>query len=823
MSKVVDDNVLEKEQALFQQQPARKNIFQQAQQLLEQQQPDAAIELLRTLPEPAQNPECCALLARCYFQRGDVRGDVHASTYFAKQAMDLNHVNSEMIAILAIGQFRKQNYAEAAESFARYVTADFPCETHYLYGLALHYSGDLTAAKKWLTLAAAAKPDHPDYQTALSALEQQQQQPLATINFKKPGLGGMQDVRPRGEPTPYRSNALSRLAGFGTAAKDLVWLDKNIPCQKKCPAGTDIPAYLSEILKGNFGAAYEINLRDNVFPGVLGRVCSRPCESDCRHGWDKLGESVAICFSKRAAADNRVNDQPVVLTPLFPPTGKRIAIIGTGPAGLAAARNLALFGHKVTVFEKQAEPGGMMIQGIPEFRLPREVIAQEIRQIELLGVTIRCGMDIGKDIPLGDLLKSNDAVILAAGTLRPNWIDIPGQQLAGIVHGLDFLLEANQGHPTQIGEKVVIIGGGFTAMDCARTAKRLGAHLIQMVEPQLARSWEDIPLTESKADVQVLYRRSPDEMLITPGELEELGHENIPMKFLASPIEYIGHHGKVTAVRFIQNQLSDPDASGRRRPVAIAGSEFTVPADLVLLATGQFPDVHWLEPELKQALVQENQWFKASPGYETEIKSLFLAGDFSTGATTLIEAIAHAKECALRVDHFLMGVARTQEVAIIEDAPRGSQRIREMDAVPLQPMPTISLAGRSFRVEVETGYPPDAGVDEAQRCYQCHYKFEIDPDKCIFCNWCLKAKPQKDCIVEISALNYGENNEIIGFERAANSEAVTQVYINQEECIRCNACVDACPVDCISVQKVSKARVRCSDLDHNTIERAPRI
>lgn len=800
-------------------------VITEAQILFDNNQLDEAITQLRTISKPAQNISCCILLARCYFKRGDTRGDVHASVFFAKQAIDLGHTHPEMLSILAIGQFRKLNYHDAAVTFAGYVTEEFPAETKYLYGLTLLYGEKLTEAKHWLTLAHLAEPTHADYKEALNTVDHQLTTMPSDNNGylkipSKAGLGGIKDQRPHGEPTPYRSNPLSKLAGYGVAPKDQHWLDKNIPCQKQCPAGTDIPAYLSEILKGNFRAAYDINLRDNVFPAVLGRVCSRPCESDCRHGWDKLGESVAICFSKRTAADN-INDRPVIMDKLFEPSSKHIAIIGSGPAGLAAARNLALFGHRVIVFEKHALPGGMMVQGIPEFRLPREVIAKEIQQIELLGVTVMCGVSIGKDLPLSELMNTYDAVILAAGTLRPNWIDIPGKDLTGIVHGLDFLNEANQGRPTYVGEKVVIIGGGFTAMDCARTAKRLGASLINMVEPH--RSWQDISLTQSKSDVQVLYRRSPEEMLITPGELEELGHENIPMHFLASPIEYMGEAGRVLAVRFIQNQLSDPDRSGRRKPVPIAGSEFTVPADLVLLATGQFPEVHWLEPALKQTLLQENQWFKASPGYETEQKKLFLAGDYSTGATTLIEAIAHAKACALRVDTFLMGVERTQEVAIIEDAPRGSERIREMDAVPQQAMPTISLTDRSFRVEVESGYSVESGVDEAQRCYQCHYKFEIDPDKCIFCNWCLKAKPQKDCIVEISSLVYGDKDEVIGFNRAKNSEEVTQVYINQEECIRCNACVDACPVDCISVQKVSKARVRCSDLENNQPSQVPRI
>lgn len=801
-------------------------ILRQAQQFLKEQKPDQAIDVLR-ISDSNQHSELAALLARCYAERGDTRGDVYSSTYFAQRAIALGHVSDEMYAIVGVGQFRKSNYAEAVAAFASFVNDASAAYTKYLYALALYYNKQVKPALTWMDVALRTDPTNESYQQALAAIKTKSlgkpEKPYVSPK-KLPGLGGVDAKRPVGVDSPGEWSALSKLAGYAHTAKDLHWLEQSIPCQKACPAGTDIPAYLTEIYKGNFRAAYDINLRDNVFPGVLGRVCARPCESDCRHGREGLGETVAICFSKRGASDLQVNDNPVVMEKLFPETGKRVAVIGAGPAGLAAARHLALYGHELQVFEQHAVAGGMMEQGIPVFRLPREVLEKEIKQIELLGVTINCNAAIGKDIRLADLERDFDAVIIAAGTLRPNYLDIPGKALKGIRHGLEFLLEANHNeesaHPN---ETVIVIGGGFTAMDCARTVKRLGAKLVHLDCPDSKKTWRGIPLTDSKTQAQVLYRRSENEMLVTPGEVEELHHEGVQMHYLISPVKYLGEKGCVTGMQFIRNELGKPDASGRRRPIPIAGSEFEVAADIVLLATGQFPDTDWIEPSYQADLVDKEHWPLNAGGYETARQKIFLAGDFSTGAKSLIDAIAHAKDAARQVDTFLMGSQRMQAVAIIEDAPRSSERIREMDYVPMQYMPTIPLSKRYFKAEVETGYDPQLAIDEAQRCYQCNYKYEIDPDVCIYCNWCVKAKPQADCIVEISSLNYGKHGEIIGFNRAKTSEEVKQVYINQSECIRCHACVDACPVDAISVQKVSLAHVRIDDLDKPDIATKPRL
>jgi NADPH-dependent glutamate synthase beta subunit-like oxidoreductase len=561
--------------------------------------------------------------------------------------------------------------------------------------------------------------------------------------------------------------ALSKRTGLADAPKDLDWLARNIPCQAACPAHTDIPGYLEAIARGDFEEAYRINLAENVFPAVLGRVCSRPCEKPCRHGWEGLGESVAICFSKRSAADFLKSSGPVILPPLFPPTGKTIAVVGAGVAGLAAARDLVRRGHRVTVYERHDRPGGLLRLGIPPFRLPRAIVDREIQQIEAQGVEIRCGVEIGPGLPLEHLARGHDAVIVAAGAFRPTLPSIPGADLAGVEAGLPFLTAVNERGRTTVGRRVAVIGGGFTAMDCARVALRLGAE-----------------------SVTVYYRRSLAEIVVTPGEREEVEHEGVPFVLQAAPVACLGSAGRVASIRFVRTKLGAPDASGRRRPVEIPGSEFDVEADHVLAATGQTPDRSWIPP----GTLPEN---------------VVLAGDFAQGSSSLIEAIAHAQNVAAEVDARLMGGRRIAEGAFICDG-RPHPRTRALDAIPRQTMPAIPVEQRTLAGEVETGFDAAAARTEADRCYLCHYKYEIDMGRCIYCDQCVEVKPRPACIVRVKRIETAPDGRLVGWrERDWNlgpGAPAHDYFINQADCIRCNACLEVCPVRCIDVQKVSRVR-----------------
>lgn len=579
---------------------------------------------------------------------------------------------------------------------------------------------------------------------------------------------------PKAPPPRPRHSALSAAHGLARQPKDFRWLDLNIPCQAACPAKTDVPGYLEAIAQGDFAAAYRINLRDNVFPAVLGRVCTRPCEPACRHGWEGLGEPVAICFSKRSSSDFQQRNQPVVLDKVFPPSGKSIAVVGAGASGLAAARELALWGHRVVVFEKEERPGGMMVQGIPEFRLPRDIVALEIEQIRQIGVEIRCGVEIGKSISLDQLRAEYDAVILAAGTAQPHWPEFAGSDATGVEHGFLFLREVNAGRRTAIGERVVVIGGGFTAVDCARTARRLGAR-----------------------EVGMYYRRTEAEMYITPGEVEEMAHEGVAFRTQVNPVAILAEQGHVNAVRFVKTEAGPAGTDGRRSFRVIAGSEFEVPADAVLLATGQRADRGWMPAEWAEKIDH------AGTGIVAVEPNLFVVGDFAAGARSLIDAIADGRKGARAVDAFLMGSDRFFEAARIENA-ESTGRIREMDSWPRNPMPALPAAQRGPAAEVETGFSAESAQNEAKRCYLCHYKYEIDNELCIYCDRCLKVKPVENCIVKVSSLIYDDEERIVGFNRTTGAKDYNLLYIDQSQCIRCGACKDVCPVECIDLQKVSR-------------------
>lgn len=589
-------------------------------------------------------------------------------------------------------------------------------------------------------------------------------------------------------------------ASNADSAQDKWWFDTSVPCRSACPAGTDIPGYLDAVRHGDFGGAYRINLEDNVFPGVLGRVCSRPCEDACRHGEAGNGDAVAICFSKRGAADFGAGD-PVLLPPLFPSSGKTVAVIGAGVAGLACARELARLGHAVTVFEKHHAPGGMLIQGIPMFRLPRNIVEREIAQITALGVKLRCGVAVGVDVPLAGIAAAHDAVVLAAGTLKPNMPVLPGVSATNAEHGLGFLLEVNEfGRDAAIksagpdfvqraGPHVLVIGGGYTAIDCARTALRL------------------------KACVSIVYRRGRDAMLVLPGEIEEFLHEGGVLHTQLAPFALSG-----AGVRFIRTQ-----PTGRRDgPLeTLPGSELEIAADHVIFATGQNPDYEWLKPDFATLLGAGDALASGQANACAEPK-IFAAGDFALGATTLISAIGHAKDCARAVDRYLSGGERVRQRLNVSaatvsktDGKAGAASARisltgrdaALNSIAIVPMRLLPADARALAAEVELGYDGEAAQREASRCYLCHYKFEIVDADCVLCDECLRVRPVTDCIVEIAALEQDAAGRITGYRRVerdrTDSLYYNRLWIDQSRCIRCGACEAVCPVNAITVQKVS--------------------
>lgn len=547
---------------------------------------------------------------------------------------------------------------------------------------------------------------------------------------------------------------LTAVAGAAGGPRDFDCVRVSVPCQQACPAHTDIPGYLQALAKGDHEQAYRINVRDNVFPGVLGRVCARPCEPVCRHGAEGLGAPVAICSSKRAAADFRAEAGPVVLDRLFADSGKRVAVVGAGPAGLAAARDLARFGHLVDIFEADDRAGGLMVQGIPVFRLPREVVEREIEQVLATGIRLHLGVAVKLD----ELLRTHAAVVWATGAQQPVQLDLPGIALEGVEHGLPFLRRVNRGERPVVGRRVVVIGGGFTAVDCARVARRLGAESVQM-----------------------FYRRSEQEMYITPGELEALRSEGVDFAPQNMPVEFRGE-GHVCGVRLARTQAATKDASGRLAYRRVPGTEFEVGTDLVLLGTGQL------------ALVPAGAGGAEGP--------VFLAGDVATGSTSLIDAIGHARDCARRVDAWLMGERRMGDEVRIGPVVRGTGRTREMDELPRQPIRLAAFEPSDPDREAELGFSKPAAAVEAIRCYQCQYLFEIDNRRCIYCDMCVTACPVANCIVRVARVVRDEQGRWQGFVKAQGLKDYNLLCIDPSLCIRCDVCVKVCPVNCIPAKRV---------------------
>lgn len=542
--------------------------------------------------------------------------------------------------------------------------------------------------------------------------------------------------------------------------RDFGQVAASIPCQAACPAKTNIPGYIRCIHDKRYGRAYEVNRTANILPGVLGRICSRPCETACRHGEPGNGTSVGICHLKRSCADLKPASHRII-EGLYSPTDKKIAVIGSGPAGLAAAHDLAVFGHRVKIYEAMEKPGGMLMYGIPEFRLPRDLLMLEIQNILRMGIEISYGQAVGKDLSLGQLKKDYDAVVAATGCVTPRKLGIEGDGLENVHDGLAFMEAVNEGETPFVGKKVVVIGAGFTAVDCARSAVRLGAE-----------------------DVSLNIRKTEEYMRIDEGEKHEALFEGIRIFSLIQPSKIIGDGKKITHIEFIRTRMKEIDKPPFRTSVPIEGSEFRVKVDSVIAALGQTPD--------RAAVSVDPQNRK---------DNVFAAGDFVTGSTDVISAIAGGRSCAREIDEYLLGEKRRKRVVRLE-AHKTTDRPRAYDFIGRVDMNTLDMGKRLEKAEneVETGYNGEQAFEESKRCYLCNLKYEIDPLACIYCSACIDVAP-KDCIKMIRDIPLNPDGTYGEYEETSSWNQVASITIDNAECIRCGQCLAVCPMDCISVTK----------------------
>jgi len=555
---------------------------------------------------------------------------------------------------------------------------------------------------------------------------------------------------------------------YSTEQEDFYYIDVNVPCQAACPAYTNIPAYIRALYENDFGNSYEINRLANIFPGILGRVCSRPCEDRCRHGETELGRPVNICHIKRAAADLQPELPKPTMRPLAP-LNKKVAIIGSGPAGLAAAHDLVTIGVAATIYEAYDKPGGMLQYGIPEFRLPREIIKEEIDYILGLGVNLKTGVRIETDEAVKELLKEYDAVLLAAGCYQAKKLSVPGEDLPGVHSGLEFMMDVCRGNPPLLGDRVLVIGAGFTAFDCARSSLRLGSK-----------------------DVRICLRRTEEDLMVTKDEIREAKREGVTFESLLVSRKIIGN-SKVEGVEFARSHLGNLLPNNKREITPIAGSEFVLDADSVIVATGQKP-----APFKEGGMVTADR-----ESYKSSLPGLYIAGDYLTGPSTVIEAIAMGRWAAEQIVRDLTG-QKFREKAVRMEETNTTHRQRTWDYIPRQEMPVVESLPERFEAmssEVETGFGVERAKEESKRCYLCYLHYEIDISICIYCRYCIDVAP-RDCIKLVDEIKTNEAGAITGFVETNNWNEVNAVVIDNARCIRCGECMRVCPVDCISVSKV---------------------
>ncbi len=484
------------------------------------------------------------------------------------------------------------------------------------------------------------------------------------------------------------------------------------PCRYACPAGVNAQGYIALISQGKYKEALELERRDNPFPSVCGRVCTHPCESDCKR--KDIDDPLAIAQLKRFIADNEPVGEEKQPKPEL--TKEKVAVVGAGPAGLSCAYFLAKRGYYPTVFEATNNPGGLLYWAIPKFRLPEKALQRDLDYIRSWGVEIKTGTSLGKDFTLKDLLKQNyKATFLGLGAAKEKSMGIEGENLKGVVLCVEFLKKAIHEPNTQVGKKVAVVGGGNSAIDAVRTALRLGAE-----------------------ESFIVYRRSRREMPANEEEILEAEKEGVKINYLTNPTKILGNDGKVAGMECIKMKLGEPDASGRRRPIPIEGSEFTIDLDMVIMAIGQAVDVSFLTKEENFKLTRWGTFNVDPDTLQTNIPGIFAGGDAVTGPATVIEAIAAGKEAAESIDRYIRGVdlKKGREVKHDRIKDEDIEIPEDIEITHRVKMPLLDLekAKKSFK-EVAHGFTEEQAKREASRCLGCA--------GCAECLECVKAcEPQ---------------------------------------------------------------------------------
>lgn len=540
------------------------------------------------------------------------------------------------------------------------------------------------------------------------------------------------------------------------------------PCQMACPAGIDVPTYVTLIGMGRDAEAIEVIRRDNPFPWVCGLVCTRPCEFMCVRG--RIDTPISIKFLKAFAAERAMSEGRYVNPAKAPDKGKKVCVIGAGPGGMSCAYYLALKGYAVRVLEALPAAGGMIMVGIPRYRLPREVIDREVAMLQDLGVEFRFNTRFGGDLTLADLKAEGfEAFFFAIGAHKAYTMNIPGEKEHGVIDAIDILRRVALGDRRRPGNNVVVIGGGNVAIDAARTCLRLGAE-----------------------NVTVAYRRTRNEMPADVEEVEQAEEEGVNFAFLTIPVEVHGKFGRTTGLQCLRAELKELEGRSRLSPVPIKGSDFIMEADAVVGAIGQRVEHECLETLPEMEWTKRNTIHINTVSMETSIPGVFAAGDAVTGPATVIGAIGGGKRAADAIDRYFGGIpqpemppvpVRRMRTDMIE-VPAATKMILKRPEMPLL---NIDRRRTMFQ-QVELGYPENAVREEGRRCLRC--------DVCRRCGECVEICRDK---MGVDALQLG----YFDFDHPVD----TDFRLTKDRCILCGACATNCPNDAMRIEDINGERV----------------
>jgi formate dehydrogenase (NADP+) beta subunit len=596
-----------------------------------------------------------------------------------------------------------------------------------------------------------------------------------------------------------------------------------IPCRTGCPVRTNAGGYVRAVAEGDTERGYRIARAPNPLASVCGRICAHPCETNCRRG--VIDQPISIralkrTLTERHGVENTLGAQPLRLTPLKLAAAEtdgapaRVAIVGAGPAGLSCAHDLALLGYRVTIFEAAPVVGGMLYQGVPEYRLSRDLIRAEVDQILALGVELKTNWRLGRDFTVGDL-RRNDfaAVFLALGATRGRDLNIPGADLDGVINGVDFLLNANLGYRVALGERVVVIGGGNVAIDVARTALRYAAteDAAQLPAPaeELLHSWgydnafidaARTALRLGARHVDLVSLESRKQMPAHPDEVREAEEEGITLLPGRGPKAILGKDGRVAGLETLE-VASLFDATGRFNPTFVSGSERRIDADTIILAVGQRPDTECLSANPEIQITPRGLVAIDPRTLATTMPGVYCGGDLAFGPRIVIEAEADGKRAALAIHESLGGGA----------VPRARARFRPIelkragdryDRIPRQTIPTVPVARRTGFREVEDTYSDEDAQREASRCLWCNVETIFDSEKCILCSGCVEICPEA-CLALVPAARLGPSPQVDALrETLGKVDELAAIVKDERRCIRCGLCADRCPTGAITMESL---------------------